>query len=67
VVQEERIYVSNFRITPDWKQEIRATQEGDNEFQEFKRKMLSKRATDFKESEDGVLYFQERICVPDDG
>jgi hypothetical protein len=54
-------------MTPDLRQEIRTAQEGDNGFQEFKRKLLSKEGTDFKEGEYGMLYFRERICVLDVG
>jgi hypothetical protein len=66
-VQEDRIYVSNLRVTPDLREVITTAQGQDSEFQEFKSKMLDKGGPDFKENEQGVLYFREWICVPNMG
>jgi hypothetical protein len=56
-VQEGKIYVSNLRLAPDLRQEIRSAQEKSNDFQEFKKKMPSKEGTDFREGDNGMLYF----------
>jgi hypothetical protein len=67
MVQEDRIYMSNLRMIPDLKQEISTAQNQDNDFQEFKKKMLNKGSADFRDGDHGVLYFRERICVPNVG
>jgi hypothetical protein len=38
--------------------------EKDNDFQEFKKKMFSKVGTDFREGENGMMYFREQIFIP---
>jgi hypothetical protein len=56
-VQEEKISVSNLKLTPDLKQEISGAQKKDNDFQAFKSKILEKKDSDFWEGENGTLYF----------
>jgi hypothetical protein len=63
-VLEGKVFVSNLRMVPDPKQENGVAQKKDNDFQEFKRKMLGKKGTEFREGENGTLYFREWICVP---
>jgi hypothetical protein len=60
-MHEGKIYVSHLRMVPDLRQEIGSAQEESNDFHEFKKKMLSKDGTDFREGDVGMLYFQERI------
>jgi hypothetical protein len=60
-VQEVKIYVSILRMVLDLRQEVGAVQERDNDFQEFKRKLLGKEGSEFREDENGTLYFRERI------
>jgi hypothetical protein len=67
VVQEDRIRVSNLKMIPYLKQEIGTAQRQDVEFQKIKKKMRSKGGVDFKENDQGILYFRERICVPNVG
>jgi hypothetical protein len=62
-VQGEMICVSNLRLTLDLEQKIVAAQEKDIDFQDFKRKMLSKKETDFRQGKNGMLYFCDWICV----
>jgi hypothetical protein len=42
-MQEGKICVSNLRLAPNLRQEIGAAQEKDNDFLEFKRKILNKK------------------------
>jgi hypothetical protein len=65
-VQREKIHVRNLKLVPDLRQEIRAAQEKDGDFQDFKSKMLGKHGSDFRERENETLYFHDQICVPKD-
>jgi hypothetical protein len=67
VVQEDKICVRNLKMTTDLRQEIGTVQKQDAEFQKFKDRMLSKGGSDFRENDQGILYFRERICVPNVG
>jgi hypothetical protein len=57
--------MSNLKLAPNLRQEIGVAQVKDNDSQDFKRKMLSKEQTDFRERENGSLHFRNRICVLD--
>jgi hypothetical protein len=63
-VQEGRICVSNLKLAPDLTKEIGAAQKKDNDLQDFKRRMLGKKGSEFQEGESGMLYFRGLICVP---
>jgi hypothetical protein len=45
------------KIILDLKQEIKAAQMGDTGFQEFRKKMLEKGSSNFKEREDAYFAF----------
>jgi hypothetical protein len=62
----EKICTSNLRSAPNLQQKIGVAQEEDNDFQSFKRKMLSKEGSDYREEENGMLYFHDRIYVPNE-
>jgi hypothetical protein len=66
-MQEGKICVSNLKLAPDLKLEIREAQGNDRDFQAFKSKMLGKENSDFWEGENRALYFHDQICVPNNG
>jgi hypothetical protein len=44
-------------------QEIRRGQLKDEKFQEIKRNIKEKKASDFSEDDEGVLWYKRRICM----
>jgi hypothetical protein len=62
-VQGEKIHVSNLKVTADLRQGIQVAQTKDNDFQTLRTKMLGKGESDFREDENGALYFHDCICV----
>jgi hypothetical protein len=62
-VRGERIRVSNLKLAPDLRQEIGVAEEKDSDFQDFRRKMLSKEESEYREGENRGLYFRDHVCV----
>jgi hypothetical protein len=52
-VQEGKIYISNLKVTPKIRQEIREAQGKNDDFQAFKSKMLGNGDSNFCERRNG--------------
>jgi hypothetical protein len=52
-------------VEPTLEQEIRKGQIGDDKIQEIKDLITEGRGLEFKEDEQGTIWFKDRICVPD--
>jgi hypothetical protein len=52
-------------VEPTLEQEIRKGQIGDAKIQEIKDLITKGRGIEFTEDEQGIVWFKDRICVPD--
>jgi hypothetical protein len=66
-VREDKICISNMKLTPDLSQEIGEAQRKDDDFQTFKSKMLEEENFGFKDGENGMLYISDRVCMLNNG
>ena len=58
--------LAQLRVIPDLKQMIIDAQKNDKEIQKKLQMVRDGDKTEFSEKEIGSLYFQNRLCVPDD-
>ena len=58
--------LAQLRVIPDLKQMIIDAQKNDEEVHKKLQMVRDGDKTEFSEKEDGSLYFQNRLCVPDD-
>ena len=56
-------------VQPTLMDKIRETQKGDSEMERIKENLkeaqIEGRTTEFREDEQGTIWFEKRICVPD--
>jgi hypothetical protein len=54
------------QVKPTLLDRIREVQKGDSEMEEIKENMRKGTAQGFREDEQGTLWFEKRLCVPND-
>ena len=59
-------YVATLEVKPNLLERIREAQKGDAEIDEIKGNMSKGKAEGFHEDEHGAIWFEKRICVPQD-
>jgi ribonuclease HI len=63
-------FVASLVVQPTLMDKIRETQKGDKEIEEVRRvlkeALAEGRTTEFREDEQGIVWFGKRICVPED-
>jgi hypothetical protein len=59
-------YVASLVVQPTLMDRIRQAQKGDKEIEKIKENMRKDKAKSFSEDEQGTIWFERRICVPDD-
>src|ERR1041385_141612 len=59
-------YVATLEVKPNLLERIREAQKGDAEIGEVKVNMTKGKAEGFLEDEHGAIWFEKRICVPQD-
>jgi hypothetical protein len=53
-------------VKPTLLDRIREAQKGDSEMEEIKENMSKGKAEGFREDEQWMLWFEKRLCVPND-
>jgi hypothetical protein len=53
-------------VNPTLLDRIREAQKGDSEMEEIKQNMSKGKAEGYREDEQGMLWFEKRLCVPND-
>ena len=61
-----RGYLATLEVRPTLLDRIREAQKDDKYIDEKKENMLKGKAKDFHEDEHGTIWFEKRICVPQD-
>jgi hypothetical protein len=51
-------------LEPTLEREIKEAQKNDEKISEIRRLILDGRGNDFREDEEGVIWFKDRLCVP---
>jgi hypothetical protein len=51
-------------MEPTLEQEIKEAQKNDEKISEIRRLILDGRGKDFREDAEGVIWFKDRLCVP---
>ena len=59
-------YLATLEVKPTLLDRIREAQKGDKEIVEIKENMVKGKAEGFHEDEHGAIWFEKRICVPQD-
>jgi hypothetical protein len=59
-------YVASLAVQPTLIDRIRQAQKGDKEIEKIKENMRKSKAKGFSKDEQGTIWFEKRICVPDD-
>ncbi|XP_040244023.1 uncharacterized protein [Aegilops tauschii subsp. strangulata] len=59
-------YLATLEVKPTLLDRIREAQKGDKEIAEIKENMVNGKAEGFHEDEHGAIWFEKRICVPQD-
>ncbi|KAL4295400.1 hypothetical protein GQ457_12G029270 [Hibiscus cannabinus] len=63
---KERKFLSELQVHPDLVSRIRELQRMDPELQKISDNLDAKNNSDFSVKTDGLLYFKDRMCVPND-
>ncbi|RVW93842.1 Retrovirus-related Pol polyprotein from transposon 17.6 [Vitis vinifera] len=66
-VLDSRALVANFRVQPDLVGRIKALQKNDLNLVQLMEEVKKGSKPDFVLSDDGILRFRTRLCVPNDG
>jgi hypothetical protein len=61
-----RGFIASLAVQPTLMDKIRQTQKGDKEIEKIKENMRKDKAKGFSKDEQGTIWFEKRICVPDD-
>jgi hypothetical protein len=59
-------FLASLEVQPTLMDKIKEAQKIDKEIEEIKGKMLEGKAKGFREDEQGVVWFEKRVCVPQD-
>ncbi|KAK1681346.1 hypothetical protein QYE76_042194 [Lolium multiflorum] len=59
-------YLASMEVVPTLLDRIREAQKGDDEMDEIKENMEKGKAEGFRLDEQGTLWFEKRLCVPND-
>lgn len=59
-------YLATLEVKPTLLDRIREAQKNDKEIAEIKENMVKGKAEGFREDEHGAIWFEKRICVPQD-
>jgi hypothetical protein len=65
-VEKEKISLRNLSVKPNLRKEIIDLQMSSQEFRDFKGKEMKRDNHEFCVDSDGVMYFRDRLCVPND-
>jgi hypothetical protein len=52
-------------LEPTLEQDIRKGQKDDEKINEIRHLIIDKKGLDFREDAEGVVWFKDRVCVPD--
>jgi hypothetical protein len=52
-------------LEPTLKQDIRKAQKDDEKINEIRQLIIDGKGLDFREDAEGVIWFKDRLCVPD--
>jgi hypothetical protein len=59
-------FVASLVVQPTLMDKIREAQKGDKELEKIREDMKEGKAKGFREDEQGTIWFEKRICVPND-
>jgi hypothetical protein len=59
-------FLASLEVQPTLMDKIKEAQKIDKEIEEIKGKMLEGKAKRFREDEQGIVWFEKRVCVPQD-
>ena len=59
-------YLASMEVIPTLQDKVREAQKRDKELEEIRVNMSKRKAKGFHEDKDGTLWFEKRLCVPND-
>ncbi|CAH9102252.1 unnamed protein product [Cuscuta epithymum] len=65
-VSSDGALLARFEVRPTLLDEIKKGQEADEEIMKIRERMQAGPVEDFRERDDGLLLFRDRVCVPSD-